>query len=90
MSNDIDSLRTHLFETLAGLRDGSLSVEQAKAISDVSQTIINTAKVEVDYLRVTEQPEGTGFIPAGRRQLDKPRLEAIKRNDPWSGAKVTA
>lgn len=49
--NDIDALRAHLFETIDGLRDGSMSVEKAKAIGDIVQIAINSAKVEVDYLR---------------------------------------
>jgi hypothetical protein len=64
MSNDIDSLRAHLFDALAGLKDGTVAIEKAKAISDVAQTIINTAKVEVDYAKAT----GT----KGSTFLDKP------------------
>ena len=31
--SDIDTLRTHLFDTLAGLKDGSISLDKAKAIN---------------------------------------------------------
>lgn len=62
MSN-INELREHLFDTLRGLKDGSVDVEKARAMSDVAQVIINTAKVEVDYLRATGQQSGTGFVP---------------------------
>lgn len=50
MSN-IDTLRTHLFATLEGLKDGSIDVEKAKVMGEVSQVIINSAKLEVDYIR---------------------------------------
>ena len=50
--NDITELRTHLFDTLRGLKDGSVKLETAKAINDTAQTIINTAKVEVDHMKV--------------------------------------
>ena len=63
MAHSIDDLRNHLFDALQLLKDGKIDVSQAKAISDLSQTIINSAKVEVDYLRATEQVKGTGFIP---------------------------
>lgn len=55
MSNTINDLRAHLFATLDALRDkeAPMEIDRAKAISDVAQTIINTAKVEVDHLRVT-------------------------------------
>lgn len=51
MSQNINDLRKTLFETLQGVKDGSVSVEKAKAVSDLSQNIINTAKVEIDYLK---------------------------------------
>jgi len=71
MKNRIEDLRNHLFATLEALRDeeNPMDVERAKAVSDVAQTMINSAKVEVDYLRVTEQTRGTGFI-----ENEKPSL----------------
>lgn len=62
--NTITALRTHLFQTLDMLKDKEkpLEIERAKAISDVAQTIINSAKAEVDYLRITGG-KGSGFIP---------------------------
>lgn len=63
MSQTIEDLRTHLFSTLEALRsqDKPMEVDRAKAIADVAQTIINSAKVEVDHLRVAGG-KGTGFI----------------------------
>jgi dihydrodipicolinate synthase/N-acetylneuraminate lyase len=52
MSNDITELRTHLFDTLRGLKDGSMKLETAQAINETAQTIINSAKVEVDHMKV--------------------------------------
>jgi hypothetical protein len=57
MSKTIDDLREHLFAAIQGVRDGSVSIEQAKTISDLSQVIVNTAKVEVDFVRATERRE---------------------------------
>lgn len=45
----IDRLRENLFAALEGLKNKTIDVATAKAISDVSQTIINTAKVELDF-----------------------------------------
>lgn len=59
----VADLRDHLFAALQGLRDGTVDVEKARAMSDVAQTIINTAKVEIDYLRVNGGGE-SGFIDA--------------------------
>lgn len=49
--NSIDDLRKHLFETLEGIKSGDINVDQAKVMGEISQTIINSAKVEVDYIR---------------------------------------
>ena len=62
MSNDINELRTVLFETLRGLKAGTMQVDTAKAINDTAQTIINSAKVEVDYVKATGAQVSNGFI----------------------------
>ncbi len=62
MNNDIKELRGHLFDTLRGLKEGSVDIEQAKAISQVASTIIQTAKVEVDYINATGDKTSGEFI----------------------------
>ncbi|MGE0358627.1 MAG: hypothetical protein AB7P08_17125 [Burkholderiales bacterium] len=73
MSGDIADLRTHLFATLEALRDSGkpMEIERAKAIADVAQVVINSAKVEVEYIKLTGKP-GSGFIPDERTQLPSP------------------
>lgn len=63
--NDITELRGHLFGTLAALRDDKspMDLERARHVADVAQTIINSAKVEVEYLKIVGG-QGTGFLPA--------------------------
>lgn len=69
----IEDLRARLFSAIDGVRDGSLSLDKAKQISDLSQVIVNTAKVEVDYLRANhggqssfiETEAGNGVLPLG-------------------------
>jgi hypothetical protein len=53
MSNDITALRKHLFEAIQGVKDGTLGLDDARAINELCKTITETAKVEVDYLRAT-------------------------------------
>jgi hypothetical protein len=60
--NKINDLRDHLFEVLERLKDGEIDIETAKAMADVSQVIINSAKVEVDFIRITGANQNTGFI----------------------------
>lgn len=78
MKNKIDDLRNHLFETLEALKDkdAPMELDRARTISEVAQTIINTAKVEVDFLRQTGQTQGTGFVqlPAPEVPPGAPRL----------------
>lgn len=60
--NTMADLRDHLFETIEMLkeRDNPMCVEVAKAICDTAQTIINSAKVEVDLVKAVG-----GSAPAG-------------------------
>lgn len=66
MENNIETLREHLFATLTALQDKSdpMDIDRAKAISEVSQTIINSAKVEIEYAKIKETSDhlGTGFM----------------------------
>ncbi|WP_017918073.1 hypothetical protein [Burkholderia gladioli] len=65
MNNSIETLRQHLFATLDSLTDGEkpMEIERAKAVAEVAQVIINSAKVEVEHLKVAGG-KGTGFINA--------------------------
>ena len=54
--NDITELRGILFDALRGLNDKAipLDLDRARATADIAQTIINSARVEVE-------------LPGGRR-----------------------
>ena len=73
MSKSINDLRESLFATLEAVKAGTLDIEKAKQINEVAKTIVDTAKVEVDYLRVTgggesafiESAIGTDNLPEG-------------------------
>ena len=60
--NNITELRDILFETLRGLKNKTVDTEQAKAINDTAQVIINSAKLEVDYVRHTGAIPATNFL----------------------------
>lgn len=64
MKNKIEDLRNHLFETIEALKDAEkpMDIERAKAIADVAQVVVNSAKVEVDFLRALDSSQDTGFI----------------------------
>lgn len=62
--NDINSLRESLFDALQKVKAGEMDIDKAKAVNEIAQTIINTAKVEVEHMKTTGQMSGTDFIPA--------------------------
>lgn len=87
MKNRIEDLRNHLFETLEGLKDKDdpMDLDRAQAIANVAKEIISSAKVEVEYAKVTGAQIAGGFLepprapespPAGgnggQRRLSKP------------------
>lgn len=53
MSHDITALREHLFATLQGVKDKTIDLDQARVINELGKTLVDTAKVEVDYLKAT-------------------------------------
>lgn len=66
MKNKIDDLRNHLFAALEGLsdRDKPMDVDRALAIAEVAQVVINSAKVEVDFLKLHNGAmKGSDFVP---------------------------
>ena len=67
MQNKIEDLRNHLFDTIERLldEDKPFDIDRAKAVCEVGQVIINSAKVEVDFLNKVGG-KGTGFIPVDK------------------------
>ena len=65
----MQDLRNHLFATLEDLRDrdSGLDCARARAIVDVSESIINTAKVEIELLKAVSASE-----PASKRFFGLP------------------
>jgi len=76
----MEDLRNHLFVTLEALldKDKPLEIERAAAVAKTAQVIVNSAKVEVDYLKISGG-RGTGFIPDQVQQLPKPQPGQLRR-----------
>ena len=81
MKNDMTALRDELFATLRALRDheNHMDCERARAISEVAKVMTETAKVEVDYMRVTETITGTGFFEQKQETLPQ-GITAIRQH----------
>lgn len=79
MSKTLTDLRAALFETLEGVKAGTVDLDKARTINELGKTLVDTAKVEVDFLRVTEG-DASSFI----QPEEAPRLEH-GANGEWPG-----
>lgn len=63
--NKIEDLRNHLFETLEALKDEDkpMDIERARTVAEVAKVIVESAKVEVAYVKAVGGMCATGFIP---------------------------
>lgn len=73
MKNKIQDLRNLLFEQMERLMDDDLDinkeVQRAKALSGLATVVVNSAKVEVDFLKMSgTEGSGTGFIPMDNKK----------------------
>lgn len=70
-NNHINDLRTHLLDTLASLRDreNPMEPDRARAIAQVSSVLVDTARVEVDYIKVTGAPRSDFLESAASETL---------------------
>ena len=57
----ITQLRQHLLDTLADLRNREQPMEpdRARAVAQVASVLVDTAKVEIDYLKATDRDRST-------------------------------
>ena len=69
MKNKITDLRNHLFETIESLKDPDhpMEVQRAKAIYETAQTIIETGKLELQFIDLVGKGENSQFF-------DQPQL----------------
>jgi hypothetical protein len=63
--NTITDLRAELFATLRGLRDKKdpLDVDRARAVAQVAGVIIDSAKAEIEFARVTGGDVRSSLLP---------------------------
>lgn len=84
--NTISDLRKHLFDAIAGVRDGSMDIDKAKTVAELSKVVVDSARVEVDFMKVRgETGNGTGFIPE-EKQITAPGTPRLVRGKAQSGS----
>lgn len=67
MAKKIEDLRESLFDTIEAIKSGKIDVEKAKAITNIAQVIVNSAKAEVDFLKNVNATGDTGFMGSQKR-----------------------
>jgi len=80
--DNITALRAALFETLRAVKAGTLDLDKARAINELSKTLVDTARVEVAYLEATgtgrsgfiEAPPDTEAMPPGVLSITRHQL----------------
>lgn len=70
MSNNTSTVRQHLLDTLADLRDrdNPMDVDRARAVADVARVLVDNAKVEVDLIKASGS-NGSEFRQSGEKAL---------------------
>lgn len=78
---DLTALRAALFETLQQIKSGTIELDKARAVNEIGKTLLDSAKVEVEYLRATGQGSSQfieaasiGELPAGIQSVRRHRL----------------
>lgn len=84
MANDSTELRDILFATLRDLRKDKdpMDIERAKTISQVAQTAIGLAKVEIDHMKVIGVATNSSFLPAPIQPTTTGKLQVIAPPSP--------
>jgi hypothetical protein len=74
-------LRNHLFATLEALRDKEepMDIQRAKAVCETAQTIINSAKVEVELIKAVGADQPSEFFGAPLESGGRPRLASLPK-----------
>lgn len=56
-----------------------MELDRARAVADVARVIVESAKVEIDFLKVTGALKSTDFLPAEEEAVPvRPKLAAAK------------
>lgn len=81
-SPHINTLREHLLGTLADLRNRQdpMEPDRARALAQVAGVLVDTARVEVDYIKATGQ-DVSNFID-GMKAPETPQIEQQTQDGP--------
>jgi len=72
MADNVHDLRAHLFETLKAVKSGAMDLDRARAVNEISKTIIDTARVEVDFIKTQKEGDSEFLRPPEAPALPEP------------------
>lgn len=80
----IDQVRSALLATLTDLRnrESPMDIERARAVASVASVLVDTAKVENEYLKLTGQ-DRSAFLESAAEGGSTQHLTATAANNPW-------
>ena len=84
MKNKLTDLRDHLFETIEALKDKEdpMDIDRARTVALVADKLIQSAKVEVDFINATgaDAPEFiNNALPAPAPGSGQPQPTFVRR-----------
>lgn len=85
--SSIGALQEVLMHSLRDVRAGTLDATRARAVNDLAQTLINSAKVEIDFLRATKRTHSS-FLegnPAQPTPTSQGTAQELPPGSPWRG-----
>jgi hypothetical protein len=79
MKNTMDDLRNHLFATIEALQDDEkpMPIDRAKAICEVADRLIDTAKVEVKLYDLVGDRPTSKFLVLPEAEGEGPKRPAL-------------
>ncbi len=60
--NKMTDVRDNMIEAMERLNSGDMDPATGKAIAALGGQLVNSAKVELDFIKVTGKIEGSGFV----------------------------
>ena len=81
----IDTVRQSLLNTLADLRnrENPMDIERAKAVAQVASVLVDTAKVENEYLKITGQVRSNFLEQPPEVEGGIPRIDGPSAHNPF-------
>lgn len=87
MPRNITDLRNLLFDAINGVKNGAIDLDMAKTINELSKTLVDTARAEIDYAKITGGMAGDFLETVTAPRLGSPGETTRERTG--NGTKTT-